>query len=423
VIDRSAAIREGLPARRVVRLTLRLGVVLLTSGAQSHETEDSARAVMRAFGLPGGEAIVTFSSVMVSYVAPGDARTTTAIQAVRQWRYDFGQLAAADALAKKIRDGSIDIPEAEAELDRIAAMATRYPAWLRFAAPAVLSAAVTIMFGGRLTDSLATLAIGLAIQPALARIERSALPLFFQTVFGVAATALLVVLLTALRLPVDAGLVLTGGLLRFLPGSQLVAGMRDLIARAIMPGAANLAEVALLGVAIAISASLTLALGQAVLGIDLQISAQGQVDWARAVTVLAGAVAVAAYCVRLGVPRTVILSVTLLGTLAVLIVGSPALLSKHVDRDGSTLIAALAIGCIGRYLANRRDLPAALWLVPAILPLLPAPATLLPLLAESEQARQALLAQALNTAFLIGVGVASGDILVSAYQDWNWWRR
>jgi hypothetical protein len=54
-------------------------------------------------------------------------------------------------------------------------------------------------------------------------------------------------------------------------------------------------------------------------------------------------------------------------------------------------------------------------MVPAILPLLPAPSTLLPLLAETEparQARQALQRVAAETAFLIGVGVASGSILI-----------
>jgi hypothetical protein len=54
--------------------------------------------------------------------------------------------------------------------------------------------AVTILFGGSIGDALATLAIGLAIQPAPQRIERSQLTAFFQVVFGVSATALLVLL-------------------------------------------------------------------------------------------------------------------------------------------------------------------------------------------------------------------------------------
>jgi hypothetical protein len=41
--------------------------------------------------------------------------------------------------------------------------------------------AVTILFGGSVGDALATLGIGLAIQPALERIERSQLPSFSRS--------------------------------------------------------------------------------------------------------------------------------------------------------------------------------------------------------------------------------------------------
>lgn len=419
-MDDGGVSRPSLPpgeaSRRGVRAALRLGVIFLSTGAQAQEAERSLLEVMRAFGLRGGDAIVTSSSVTVSYVAPGDAETTTAISAVREWRYDLAQVAAAGALVRGIGEGRIDILAAEAELDRIAAMAPPYPAWLRFAAPALLSAAVTILFGGSIVDSVATLGIGVAIQPVLDRIERSSLPLFFQVVFGVSMTALLVVVLAGLRLPIDAGLVLTGGLLRFLPGAQLVNGMRDLIARAIVPGTANLAEVVLLGIAVAAAASLVLEIGQAILAIDLRLAMAGRHEWSQSVTVVAGSLAVLAYAVRLGVPRRAILTVALLGGLAVVIAEGMTPISAEASRNGRTLLAALAVGLVGRSLAAGLRMPGQLWLVPAILPLLPAPATLLPHLAGSDEVRAALQSQAFRTAFLIGVGVACGDILVTIWQ-------
>jgi uncharacterized membrane protein YjjB (DUF3815 family) len=294
-----------------------------------------------------------------------------------------------------------------------------YPSWFRFVAPALLSAAVTVMFGGTVLDSIVTFAIGLAIQPALEGIERGSLPLFFQVVFGVAATAILVVLLAGLGLPIDGGLVLTGSLLRFLPGAQLVAGMRDLIAGATVSGAANLAEVILLGVAIAGSASLVLAVGQTLFDVQLAISVEGGSAWPAIVIILAGAVAVAAYSVRIGVPARVVGSAAALGALAVLVANGFAPGFDDLDRNARTLVAALLIGVLGRLLAGRFETPSALWIVPAILPLLPAPATLLPLLAPSDEVRQLLQGQALTTAFLIGVGVATGDILAGTYQRYR----
>jgi hypothetical protein len=62
------------------------------------------------------------------------------------------------------------------------------------------------------------LSIGLAIQPALERIERSQLSVFFQVAFGVSATAVLVVMLVKVGLPTNGGIVLTGSLLRLSAG-------------------------------------------------------------------------------------------------------------------------------------------------------------------------------------------------------------
>jgi uncharacterized membrane protein YjjP (DUF1212 family) len=400
--------------RRAVRVALRLGVVMLASGAQAHEVEASLRAVMAALGLAGGEAVVTYSTVTVSFIAEVDADATTATQVVRRWQPDYNRLAAASVLARDIIEGRADLHRAEDELELVVASRYPYPRWLGFAAPALLSMAVTILFGGTVEDALATLAIGIGIQPALERIEASVLSSFFQVVFGVSATALLVVLLVKLGLPINGGLVLTGSLLRFLPGAQLVSGMHDFIGGALLSGTIRLAEVVLLGAAVAGAASLVLTFG-ARLDVPMRITSDGRVDWPGAILVVAGSVAVAFYACRLGVPRKALVATSALGGVAVVITQALTPGADELTRNARTLLAALLIGIVGRYLAHRSRAPGELWMVPAILPLLPAPATLLPLLAETETARESLQGQAVETAFSIGVGVAMGSIVVETY--------
>ena len=401
-----------------MRVALRLGVLMLARGAQAHEVEPALRDVLRAFGLGDADAVITPGTVSISDLAPGDAETTTVIQAVRDWQPDFSQLAGAAALAVAIREGRSDLDAAEAELEHLLAGKHPYPAWLRFAAPAALSFAVTILFHGSIGDAATTFAIGLAIQPALAWIERSGLPAFFQTVFGVAATALLVVLLVKAGLPIEGSLVLTGSLLRFLPGAELVAGMHDLIAGAYTSGVARLAEVLLLGAAIAGAASLVLTVGENI-EVELRISADGAVDWADAVLVVAGAVAVAFNACRLGAPPRRLASVVAIGAAAVIIDQGVTPVFSNLTRDARTLLAAVVVGVLGTLLAHRWRTPAVVWTVPAILPLLPAPATLLPLLADTGEAQDRLHGQAVTTAFVIGVGVASGSIVVATYQRYR----
>lgn len=394
-----------------MRLVLRLGRLMVASGAQANEAEASLRRVLDAYGAPAATVMVSYTSVTVSYVAEDSAEATTAVEAVRRWEPGYHRLVAAAELTEGLTRGHVTLGEAEARLAEAAARPYPYPRWLGFAAPALLSMAVTVMFGGRWYDALATLGIGLAVQPALERIDHSELSAFFRVAFGVLATTVAVVLLVKLGVPIHGGLVLTGSLLRFLPGAVLVAGMRDFLDGALAPGTTRLVEVVILGAAVAAAAGIVLAGGRA-LDVRLTITTAGTEVYPLVVLACAGAVAVFFYGCQLGVPGRGLIPAALLGAVAVLITRGADFGEADVDHLAGTLVAALVIGVIGQALARRSARPAALWLVPAILPLLPAPATLIPLLAETDAAREALRGQAFGTAFCIGVGVAVGSIAV-----------
>ena len=106
-------------------------------------------------------------------------------------------------------------------MERLDSARAAYGPAIRFAAPGLSAAATTLMFGGDLLEALATLAIGLAVQPGLAGLDRTSLPPFFRLAIGAAGSAILVALLVWLGLDISGGLVLTGSLLRFLPGYAL----------------------------------------------------------------------------------------------------------------------------------------------------------------------------------------------------------
>jgi uncharacterized membrane protein YjjP (DUF1212 family) len=134
---------------------------------------------------------------------------------------------------------------------------------------------------------------------------------FFQVTVGVTLSLLVVVLLVKAGVPIIGGLVLTGSLLRFLPGGALVSGMHDLIAGSVLPGVANLAQVALLGAAIAGSASLILQVGRN-LDVDLTITTAGATAWPMIVVVLAGAAAVTMAAIRATVPPPQVATIAML---------------------------------------------------------------------------------------------------------------
>jgi uncharacterized membrane protein YjjP (DUF1212 family) len=398
-----------------MRVAMRTAVAMLSSGAQSDEVEAIAVAVASAFGLHGIQAAVTFSTITLSHDASDLESPTTLLHIVRDRTSDFGRLAAAASLARGVRDGTVTLDAAEAALDSLEEQPLPFGALVSFVAPGVSAAASTIVFGGNLVDAAVTMLIALIVQPALSGLDRSTLPPFFRVVFGAAASALLVAVFVKLGVPITGGLVLTGSLLRFLPGYALGSGFRDLIDQSMISGSARLAEALLLAAGVAGGTLLGLAVAMR-FDVFLTIETVGRTDWGYVVAGLAAFVAVGAFAIRLGVPSGFVAQAAALGGAAWLAFIGVAELGL-LEPSLATLGAAIIIGVVGRLLARRFKAPAALWVVPAILPLLPGLQLVQAMLAPTDVERVAGLLAAAGAAFLVGTGVASGDILVQALRS------
>jgi uncharacterized membrane protein YjjP (DUF1212 family) len=405
----SAASGDLRQPARVLRIAMRTAVALLSSGAQSDDVQAAISTITTAYGLHNVQGSVTFSGISISYDQHGHDRPLTLLHIVRDRTSDFNRLASATALVRQIRDGKATVDEAETELDELEQLPAPFGRVVRFVAPGVSAAASTIIFGGNGVDAAATMAIAFLVQPGLASLDRSSLPPFFRLAFGAGGSALLVALFVGLNLPIVGGLVLTGSLLRFLPGYALVSGLRDLIDQSMISGTARLAEAVMLAAAIAGGTTFALAIAGS-FGIQLSIVTVGRTDWGPVVGWFAALVAVGTFAIRLGVPPNAVGQAAILGAFAWTgYLGVSGVIEPSIAVLGS----AIAIGIAGRVLALRAGAPSVLWVVPAILPLLPGLAIVTAMLARTEQAQVAGLLNAVGTAFLIGTGVASGDIVVS----------
>ncbi len=408
-------VHDGTDGTRALRLALRIAAGMLATGAQTDDVESAIGGICRGLGLHGVQAAVSFSTISVSWQEmPGDAPTTM-LRLVRDKGPEYARLADLAELARRLERGELDVTAGEAALEALAERPSTYGRVVTFVAPGASAAGATVMFSGSIADAVATLLIAFVVQPPLVALDRSGLPPFFRLVFGAAATTILVAIVVGLGGPVSGGLVLTGSLLRFLPGYALVSGFRDLVDQSIVSGTARLAEALLLGAAVAGGTALAVAVADAG-GVQLSIQTAGVTDWTFAYTAIAAFVAVAAYAIRLDVPRHAILAAATIGAVGWLGYTTVTPPIGRVDPGVATLATSIAIGVVGRLLARRTGAPAALWVVPAILPLLPGLQIVTAMLAVSDLAQITGLIDAAVTAFLIGVGVASGDIVVLAVR-------
>jgi uncharacterized membrane protein YjjP (DUF1212 family) len=415
VVDTGSSESSPADPQRVLRLAMRIAVMTLASGAQTNDVEAAIGTVARAYGVDGVQAAVTFSTISISYYGGAAEPATTLLHLVRVRTTEFTRLAGVSGVTRMIRTGRLGLDEAEAELDRLETTGSAYGPAIAFAAPGLSAAGTTLMLGGNLLEAAATLGIGLIVQPVLVRLDRSTLPEFFRLATGAAGSAILVALLVGLGLPISEGLVLTGSLLRFLPGYSLVSGFRDLIDGSMVSGTARLAEAILLAAAVAGGTALSLAIASTV-GVNLSIITVGQTSWGLPVSVAASVLAVGAYAVRLGVPSREVWQAAAVGAVAWLLYRSTALPFGPIEPAVAILASTILIGMLGRVLARRLGAVPALWVVPAILPFLPGLQLVQAMLAETEAARINGLVAAAGSAFLVGTGVATGDILLLAIR-------
>ena len=217
--------------------------------------------------------------------------------------------------------------------------------------------------------------------------------------------------MVAVGVPVNGGLVITGGILRFLPTAGLVAGMRDLIDQSIISGSARLAEALLLASAVGIGTALAIQVGVALGGPRLRLGELGAGPESAAVEVVAAALVGSFFAYRYGVRARLLPSVFLVGALAWI-----ASVAAGVAA-GTTLLptaaAAITVGAVGQAFANRQRLPSVIWTVPALLPLLPGLAMVDGILRISTIEGVVTLVGAVATGFALGAGVAFGGILVA----------
>ena len=394
---------------------MRVGALLLSSGAATDEVEVAMRTIAEASGLEGVQAIVQFGTISLSYEPSPGAEPITLIRVAHGASTDFARLAAASDLARRLVDSRMTVDDALHEVDRIEALGATYPRAVSILATGASAGAATVLFGGGPFDVLAAAAATIAAEPLVRWLARTGLPPFFQNVLGPAIATIIVLALVFVGLPANGPLVVIGAVLIFLPGGALAAGMRDLIDGSIVSGTARVFESILLAAAVAIGVSIGLAIA-ATWGPDVAFELPVLPPWALVTQAIAAAIACAAIAIRNEVPRDHIRSIAAVG--AVGLVVQRATMTAGADEVLAATMAAMVIGGLARWLARRHRTSSSIWVAAAILPLVPGRLLVEGLLNAAEGGGDELVL-ALLVGFGIGIGSALGDVAVATLRRVN----
>ena len=250
---------------RILDFALRAGGVMLSSGASTIDVEATIVEMARACGLDGCEVDVTFTSMTASYAVTRGAEPVTTLQVVRRRTVDYERLAGVYELRLDLVAGRVTREAAFARLDALLASGRRRRdvvllSW------AGMAAAFTLLLGGAALVAAVAFASTAVVYRVNLTLSRRGIPDFYLSALGASVATGFAMLLTALKAPAVASLVVAGGIMVLVPGYALVASVQDALTGFPISGSARGLEVLLTatgiitGVAGALYASVSLGL-------------------------------------------------------------------------------------------------------------------------------------------------------------------
>lgn len=402
------------PARRLsltLDFCLRVGDLLLSSGAGAADVTITMTSLARALGAPNLDVDITFTSLSVTHQSRSDEAPVMARRQVVSRVIDYRDLTRVDHLVRSVLRGDVDLLEGRAELRRIVSADHDRPRWAITAGWGVMAAGIAVQLGGGWEVVLLAALAALTIDRLQLRVRRRRLPSFYQQVAGAGVATLIAVAAAATPLDANVSLVITANIVMLLAGIGFMGALQDALTGFYITAGARLTEALLstAGIIAGVSGGLSLSFA---FGVELPEMEPGETSFqSLGLLALGAAVGAAGFAFASYSPKRLLAPVAVLAALAVLV--SRSLEETGLARSWTVAVAALIVGLSGYAVAARLRLPPLIVVVSAVVPLLPGISIYRGLALISEGSRQdtAMGLISLFTAGSVALALAAGVIL------------
>ena len=399
---------------RALNLTLdfclRVGELLLSSGAGAADVTATMQSLAYHFGVRQPDVDVTFTSLRMSYQTAPEEPTVIQVRQVKQRDIDYEDLTLVDHLVRDVLSDRVDLVEARTVLARIVSSGHHTPRWATTVGWGVMCAGVALLLGGNLTVIVIAFAAAVCIDRLQLLMARRRIPFFYQQVAGGGVATVLALGASLTRLDVDPSLVVTANIVMLLAGIGFMGALQDALSGFYVTAGARLTEALLSTTGIIGGVSGGLSLGQ-VYGVSIGQLDPGFSSWEGVTMVALGsAICAGAFAFACYAPPRIIAPIALISAVAVVI--SQWITLQGFSRAWATALAAFFIGLVSYTVAGRMRVPPLVVVVSAVVPMLPGISIYrgLALLGGGDSmASEGLLAMA--TAASVAIAISSGVIL------------
>ena len=391
-------------------LALRIGEVLLSSGAGAADVAATMLGVTRACGVRNVSADVTFVDLTLRHQPSSHEPAALQMRRVGRHPVDYADLIEVDRTVQDLVSGHITRDDARDNVARAVSTGHRRHRWAVTLGWGVMGTGIALTLGGDAEVCLLAFLAACAIDGTQLLLPPHRIPSFYQQAAGGFVATLIAVTAAGTQLEVNPSRVVTAGIVMLLAGVGIMGATQDALNGFPVTASARLIDALLntMGIIAGVGAGLTVGdlLGEA--PASHQPGAVGLAEVG--VAVFGAALAAAAFAFASYAPLRSLGPVALVAAL-----GQGVLLSidtTEVSRTWGSAIAAVTIGAVCYLVADRFHVPPLVVVVPAIVPLLPGLDIYrgLALLAEGRDG-VLQLASALATALALAAGVILGQYL------------
>lgn len=233
-----------------------VGELLLMYGAEVSRVEDTITRLCRAYGFVRSDVFtITSSIVATAFLADGKALTQT--RRIRQRGTDLGGVALLNALSRKVCRQPESLEDLTRDIQKIRDR-KGVCIWLTLGMYMMISASLSVFFGGTRMDALAASLSGAVLFGVLSFSSMLKLNSIVQNIICSAITALAVIFLVRAGLGSQPDKIMIGNIMLVIPGIQFTTSLRDMINGDTISGLLNMSEAVLKAISVAMGFAIVL---------------------------------------------------------------------------------------------------------------------------------------------------------------------
>jgi uncharacterized membrane protein YjjP (DUF1212 family) len=407
-----ASVSRGGELNLILDFCLRVGEVLLSSGAGAADVSATMQSLANGLGVRQVDVDITFTSLSMVHQADPEDWPLVATRQVRSRVIDYQDLTLVDHLVRAVLRGDLGVVQARGELLRIVSTGHDRHRWAVTLGWGAMCAGIATQLGGDpVVVAFATLA-AVVIDRLQLVMSRRRLPFFYQQVAGGAVATTIAVGAQSAFTGVDVSQVIAANIVVLLSGVGFMGAIQDALTGFYITANARVLEAVLATAGIIGGVTGGLSLASAV-GLEIPpIDPAGAFSIQQAgLTVGGAALAAAAFAFSSYSPKRVLVPVAGVSAVAMLI--NQGINAPGVGRAWSVAVAALFVGLVGYGVSSRLRVPPLVVVVSAVVPMLPGLSiyTGLSLMAEGSRRDTSEGLLSLITAVAIAIALAAGVIL------------